>query len=45
MSKIKVVVLCTVCGFKIRGKKHNDGDHHQKGKYGSYSPPFPTKRK
>jgi len=26
MKRIK----CKECGLRIRGKKHNDGDHHNK---------------
>lgn len=25
---------CEKCGFKIRGKNHEDGQHHQKGTNG-----------
>jgi hypothetical protein len=25
-------VKCEVCGFKIRGSNHNDGNHHKNGK-------------
>ena len=27
-------IYCSKCGFKIRGKNHEDGDHHTKGKDG-----------
>ena len=26
--------VCKKCGFKIRGKKHDDAAHHQKGSGG-----------
>ncbi len=25
-------VFCHECGFRVRGKNHSDGEHHQKGK-------------
>jgi len=28
MSKEKI--RCSSCGFRIRGKKHDEGSHHQK---------------
>lgn len=41
MKKIKVKknvsksrtekLYCEKCGFKIRGKNHEEGDHHRKG--------------
>lgn len=26
----KETIRCSSCGFRIRGKKHEEGDHHQK---------------
>lgn len=38
MAKKKVtVVRCPICGFKNRGKKHDEGDHHKQGKNGKAS--------
>lgn len=38
------IQICPSCGFRMRGKNHNEGDHHKKGKFGNYSPPTPSKR-
>jgi len=27
-------LYCEKCGFKIRGKNHEDGDHHKRGEKG-----------
>ena len=27
-------LYCEKCGFKIRGKNHEEGDHHKRGKAG-----------
>lgn len=29
---------CPKCGFRVRGKNHDKGRHHKKGKMGKYNP-------
>lgn len=37
-------VKCKQCGFRIRGKNHENGPHHKEGKYKSYTPPGKKRR-
>ena len=36
-DKQKKANRCAKCGFRIRGKKHEDGHHHQSGSEGRAS--------
>lgn len=38
MSRTKST-RCGKCGFKIRGKLHDEGNHHNSGSNKTYSPP------
>ena len=35
---------CKKCGFRIKGKKPEDGEHHTKGSGGKYAPVKRSKR-
>ena len=35
---------CKKCGFRVKGKKHDEGEHHQKGSNAKYTPPRRSKR-
>ena len=30
---------CSACGFRIRGKNHEQGGHHKRGFKGTHTPP------
>jgi len=34
---------CKICGFRVRGKEHVKGSHHEKGKYSLTDPKKITK--
>jgi ribosomal protein L32 len=29
-KQLPTVKKCPICGFKIKGKNHNEGEHHKK---------------
>lgn len=37
-TKKKSSNRCPQCGFRRKGKNHDDGEHHKSGKHGSYNP-------
>jgi len=38
-EKLLVRPRCPKCGFKIRGKQHEKGNHHKHGEERQYTPP------